>query len=136
MKNRILPLPVLLVLLGGFGLLAGCQGGCPWTEISGVTVVPECSCLDLSLADASGRGDSTGCVDPVLIVENVCTETLHLPVETAANGKGVDVKPGARGLYEIAFASSEEREKDKYYFSIPALLGERKIAIEFQTWLD
>jgi hypothetical protein len=136
MKNMISRLAILLVVAWGFGVLACCQGGCPWTKTSEVTVVPETSCLELKLADASGGGDSTGCVNPVLIVKNICTEVLHLPGETAKKGKAVDLKPGGRVLYEVDIASSVEREEGKFYFSIPATLGERKIAIEFQTWLD
>ena len=125
----VLVVPLLSVLL------AGC-GGCPWTEVSDVTVRPAKPCLELRVADASGRGDSTGCVDPVLVGKNSCSDTLLLPAEHAGERKEGIFGPGEKVVFEVAFEKAEEREPDRYEYSIPGRLGEESVTITFHTWLD
>ena len=119
--------------------LAGCvpmTGGCPWTETSAVELSPSTACLTLSLADASGRGDSTGCVAPVLVGENHCSEPLALPVSASAIDSALMVEPGERFTFEVSLDSAIEDPNDDFRFAVVARLGAEPLSIRFRTWLN
>jgi len=119
--------------------LAGClprMGGCPWTQTSAVELTAEASCLTLSLADASGQGDSTGCVDPVLVGENHCSKELVLPASASAIDLAMAVEPGRGFTFEVALHGAAEEPHDRYQFAVTAQLGDEPLTIHFQTWLD
>ena len=127
-----------IVLLSLFAL-GGClpeMGGCLWTETSAVELTPEVPCLTLALADASGQGDSTGCVDPVLVGENHCSRELALPASASAVDLALAVEPGGSFTFEVALHTAAEEPHDRYQFAVAAQLGDEPLTIRFQTWRD
>jgi len=133
---RIYRLALLLLVLLASGCLLPDSGGCPWTETSAVTVEPANDCLELALADASGTGASTGCVNPVLVGTNRCDATLILPPEAHLRGDVLEVAPGEAFTYQVSLEQAVEAPDNHFSFELPAHLDEAPIRIEFTTWRD
>lgn len=108
-------------------------GGCPWLHASPVSVDPSTPCLELSIADTTGDGDSTGCVDPVVHGWNHCTETLVLP-PSFPGAPEVSFAPGDRIVHEVDLGTSTPRNNDTNLFELPARLGTADIIIRFSVW--
>ncbi len=141
--NQMIPLPIrpslalaapaLIVLAATAATTLHACGGCPWLHASPVSVEPSMPCLELGIADTTGEGDSTGCVDPVLHGWNHCTETLVLP-PAAPGSPEVSFAPGDRIVHEVDLGTSIRRENDTNLFELPARLGTTDIIIRFSVW--
>ena len=133
--SRVSPAMVAaaLLLVWSTPAMHGC-GGCPWLHSSAVFVDPATPCLELSIADTTGEGDSTGCVDPVLHGWNRCTAPLTLPASFADSGVEQTFAPGARVVFEVSLGASTPYESDTSRFTMPARLGADDVTIRFSVW--
>lgn len=125
----------LLPLVAAILALTACHGGCPWTQVTEVEIVPPTPCLEVHVADASGEGASSGCVNPVLVIRNHCAGSFDLP--GGFNYPGVSGRKGDDGLwlFQIPLDRAVERSKNRFSFSVPAMLAEEDLRLEFETYL-
>jgi hypothetical protein len=115
----------VIALVGPFS--SGC-GGCPWTKLSDLVVTPDTPCLDIHLADSSGTGPSTGCVDPVIYGQNNCSDALV--IEGTTNGEQT-FNPGDSFVIEVPLETSTPDHGDD--FVIVASLGTDLVQISFHA---
>lgn len=126
---------VLAPLAIGF---AGCSpGGCPWTQLSGLTVTPKLDCLEIRAAGNGDPGSTGGCVNPNLVGVNRCAEPLVFPAsarESAPDAGGdLTIAPGASFNVELEAERVTTRvEGDTRYFHVSATLGSTPVSIDLR----
>jgi hypothetical protein len=133
------PSPTALSILSlGFAVTLGAcsPGGCPWTEVGAVQSDPATACLELAIDDGSEA--SGGCVNPVIIGTNHCTEALTFSATIADDGQPRSFEPGNAIEIEVDLENDGVRTEgeDDYAWDVPAQLGNATIHIRFDTWLD
>jgi hypothetical protein len=113
-------------------------GGCPWTEVSPVTVQPATSCLTITVENPNGGGSFGGCVSPDLSITNACADALvldgsnlrllgpnGLPVEQDAGS--VSIAAGSTGVVDVDLTSSTGAQ------SVKGTLGAQPVTLSFTT---
>ncbi|RLB61537.1 MAG: hypothetical protein DRI90_11140 [Deltaproteobacteria bacterium] len=128
---------ISILSLGFTVTLTACpRGGCPWTEAGAVSSDPATTCLELAIDDQEDA--SGGCVNPVIIGTNHCTEALTFAAAIADDGQLRTFDPGAAVEIEVDLENDAVRTEgeDDYAWDVPAQLGDATIHIRFETWLD
>ena len=129
-------------------VLAACSpavggGGCPWTHASGVTVAPAsaAACLSAHVANADGSSGPGGCVDPDVVVDNRCSDSVVVSDVDAVEGETVrhaeaDAGDGGSSSVTVTPGASAEVEApgtgDGSY-TLHATLGATPVTLTFST---
>lgn len=121
-----------------FMLLAHCEpmDGCPWVETTPVTITPSEACLTVVVPDGSDPDASGGCVNPVLRGTNGCEETLTIPADPDGGWPEQIVQPGGTIDLELLLDANVDTRNDRFFFEVPATLGDTPIVFAFETSRD